>query len=330
MLPEGIKAPSQQWTWVDVPGSKCGNGSQTGFAINPNPGATRLYIYFQGGGACWDQLSCNSLAPTAFNITGFDGNTFKRDLVTQQNIRSFFFRRDTAANVFSKDHYVFIPYCSGDVFSGDSKVTFNNGKTMYFQGHRNVKLFLSKIIPTFPKVKHVVIAGSSAGGFGAALNWWLVQQRFGNGVRVDLIDDSGPPIQPPESRWKPWVNTWKMNFPPSCPDCSKGVDKLLTHYKNTLIKQGRKMAFLTYDRDSIIRTFFDLNNLFGTKYQGRINDLFDEMDTIKGAHYYGLPGSSHTLMILGPENIKNKKQVALTTWIEWMVKGDPAWTSQRP
>jgi hypothetical protein len=45
------------WTWVDVPGTSCGDGSPTGVAMNPGDGPG-LLVFLNGGGACFDYLSC--------------------------------------------------------------------------------------------------------------------------------------------------------------------------------------------------------------------------------------------------------------------------------
>jgi hypothetical protein len=49
------------WTWIDIDGSVCDDGTPTGIAVNPSPSAGPdgdLLIYFVGGGACWDSLTC--------------------------------------------------------------------------------------------------------------------------------------------------------------------------------------------------------------------------------------------------------------------------------
>ena len=65
--------------------------------------------------------------------------------------------------------------------------------------------------PTFKdKVSRVVLTGSSAGGFGAALNYSMVQDAFGN-VPVSILDDSGPPFedqQMPVCMQKRWREAW--------------------------------------------------------------------------------------------------------------------------
>ena len=51
---EPIQAKPNSWQWVPFPGTACADGSPTGLGVNLSPGATRAFIYFEGGGACWD------------------------------------------------------------------------------------------------------------------------------------------------------------------------------------------------------------------------------------------------------------------------------------
>src|ERR1700683_4943900 len=85
-----------------------------------------------------------------------------------------FFDRTAAANPFKDYSYVYVPYCTGDNFAGANVVQYG-GMTAMHVGFRNVSAFLSRIVPTFPAATHVVLAGSSAGGFGAIFNWGQTQ-----------------------------------------------------------------------------------------------------------------------------------------------------------
>ena len=328
-----ISAPARKWTWVDVPESRCGFGKATGFALNPNPGATRLYIYFQGGGGCWKHTgavgNCFSLVPTAVNLGGFTKTTFQIDPITRQNLASFTMNRRTLSNVLRDAQYVFIPYCTGDVFSGTTSVKYPNGRTMYYYGHKNVQAFLDRILPTFPKVKQVILAGSSAGGYGAAINWWYVQRRFGDKVRVDLLSDSAPTIEPKEGRWQEWQKAWKTILPLGCTDCHKGIGNLLEYYSKTLLAKGHRAGILSFDRDSIIRTFFGISDLTGSLFKKRLTGLLDYLDKKKNVKYFVLEGSSHTMLLLAPTLLVNKKGIPLEKWLRWMVTDDPAWQNYR-
>ena len=66
------------WTWVDVPGMGCDDGSATGVAVNPagRGGGGALFIYFMGGGACWDASTCfvlNTAVHGPFGQAQWDG-----------------------------------------------------------------------------------------------------------------------------------------------------------------------------------------------------------------------------------------------------------------
>src|SRR5690349_13236378 len=50
----GITGPDHQWTWIPIAGSKCLDGSQAGFGFRPSSTSKKLYIYLEGGGACFN------------------------------------------------------------------------------------------------------------------------------------------------------------------------------------------------------------------------------------------------------------------------------------
>src|SRR5688572_22279448 len=68
-----------EWTWLDVPGAVCGLGQPTGFAVNVGTG-TDVLMYMEGGGLCWDELSCQVEIPgfaalASYFQRGYDGET---------------------------------------------------------------------------------------------------------------------------------------------------------------------------------------------------------------------------------------------------------------
>ena len=42
------------WSYVEVPGTKCLDGDTAGYGIRVRPGSDKLMIYFEGGGACFN------------------------------------------------------------------------------------------------------------------------------------------------------------------------------------------------------------------------------------------------------------------------------------
>src|SRR3954467_3316011 len=55
---------SQARTWdkVKIPGGKCGNGSDYSIYLSRKD-PKKVAFYFQGGGACWNNLTCNGPLP---------------------------------------------------------------------------------------------------------------------------------------------------------------------------------------------------------------------------------------------------------------------------
>jgi hypothetical protein len=41
--------PEMEWSWLDVPGAVCGNGSGTGIGLNPTSDSDKLVIWLRGG-----------------------------------------------------------------------------------------------------------------------------------------------------------------------------------------------------------------------------------------------------------------------------------------
>jgi len=181
-----INAPDDTWTWVDVPGARCGNGSATGIGVNPHAGATHLLIYLQGGGACFDATSCWGASPTASNMTGYAAADFANDPTKALAL----FQR-TAANPWSDADLVFVPYCTGDIHVGSlmTSLTVNNAPmATYFYGGHNVDADLASLALSYTGLTHIWLSGVSAGGFGSFLNQDFVARSFPM-VPVDVIDD---------------------------------------------------------------------------------------------------------------------------------------------
>src|SRR5271155_2374491 len=163
---------ASEWVWTPVAGAKCRDGSGTGFAVTlASPPSTNLVIYLEGGGACVDTFFCGTLAsPETFGASQF--STWMSDTTGDAN--SGIFNRSDTANPVAGWNFVYIPYCTGDVFVGDrTDVTVPDPDVpvQQFVGYTDVGLDLDRIVPTFPGTTKVLLTGVSAGGFGASANY---------------------------------------------------------------------------------------------------------------------------------------------------------------
>jgi len=184
--------PTETWAWVPFPDARCRDGSSTGIGVNLNPASTKLMIFLAGGGECVDVTSC-SMNPASFGEADFTGLSESN---SDGSVNVGVFDRTNAANPVQQWSYVYVPYCTGDSHSGNNVSTVSGVGPQQFVGYVNVGLYLARIVPTFPNLTQVLIAGVSAGGGGAALNYLRTARAFGS-VPVDLLDDSAPPLEAP-------------------------------------------------------------------------------------------------------------------------------------
>ncbi|PAP76164.1 pectin acetylesterase-family hydrolase [Rubrivirga marina] len=176
-----------EWTFVEVEGSVCRDGSPTGIGVRLQEDSDDLMIYLEGGGACFNGATC-STNPSSFGATDFAG------LVAQAGEAGVF--STSAANPVGDWNVVYVPYCTGDVHAG----SFPNNTllqaagvdgTQQFVGHQNVKRALALLEDGLGTQSRVLLAGSSAGGLGTLFNFDAVAQTFDD-ADLFLVDDSGP------------------------------------------------------------------------------------------------------------------------------------------
>ncbi|MHB8419376.1 MAG: pectin acetylesterase-family hydrolase [Myxococcales bacterium] len=259
---------SESWTWVPIDGAVCRDGSATGIGVNLNPGSTKLMIFLEGGGACFNIVTCAG-NPSTYGATSFQGDFGPGGAEGSAGI----FNRNDPANPVADWSFVYIPYCTGDVHGGDNPDggVDSVAGTQQFVGYHNVALDLARIVPTFPNATEVLLTGVSAGGFGAMLNYDQVAAAFGS-VPVNLLDDSGPPMSSayvPACLQTIFGQTWGFGATlladcgSDCPDATDFALPYLKHIVGT--HPDRAFGLLDSTADQTIRLFygFGLDNCIG-------------------------------------------------------------------
>lgn len=318
-----IDAPDEQWTWVPFDDAFCGNGSTTGIGVSLSKKSSRVLIYLEGGGACWSELTCNTLKTASNFTTGFNENNFK-STVTKE-LGGSFFDRTAADNPFKDYSMVYVPYCTGDIHAGDNTVMYA-GKAAKHSGSKNVAAYLQRVVPTFPNADRVILSGASAGGFGAAFNWWQTQEAFGK-IRVDMLDDSGTPMPAsiPIAAETEWRKQWNLaaTFPPGCTDCAQHLDAILPFYAK--LYPDHRGALMSYTKDSVLPTFFGITqDKFAMGLEEQATTQFDPSPNLR---YFIYTGSGH---VLWSNPSLTTKGVTMREFVTKMVTDDPTWNSVHP
>ena len=174
------------WTWIEVEGSVCRDGSPTGIGVRLQEDADDLVIYLEGGGACFNAETC-AANPSSFGATEFAG-------VAAQAGDAGLFSTTNAENPVADWNMVYVPYCTGDLHGGSfPNNTFLGAEVgpQQFVGHGNVKRALALLDDGLDAPGRVLLAGSSAGGLGTLLNFDATARTFATSD-LTLLDDSGP------------------------------------------------------------------------------------------------------------------------------------------
>jgi hypothetical protein len=323
------EAKPNAWTWIPFADSICGDGSPTGIGVNLGT-SKRLVVYLEGGGACWDKTTCFDLVPLSVQTLKFDETIFNTVRASRTGDS---LDRTLANNPYKDANFVYIPYCTGDIHGGSKDQDYPGGTmTIHHHGRDNIAAFLKRIAPTFKDADRVVLTGSSAGGFGAAVNYWRFKNAFGSSMRIDLVDDSGQPFPVDQIKTYPaWTASWDLGaaFDPGCDGCGADPSKLFPYYLKTY--PDARFALLSYDQDGTISTFFGLD---GPTFASTLATVTStQFDGQPNARVFEVSGTKHTMLInssTGGNLQTTSGTMVLADFLNAMNSDSATWASQKP
>jgi hypothetical protein len=213
-------------------------------------GSRNTLVYFEGGGACWDNFTCS------FPIgTGLPYQFFLPQVPpgTDPALMDGVFR-DDAANPVKDWNAVYIPYCSGDIHIGStSRQYFNAGNPLlgglpsFSLQHRGFDNFMSVLAwmkDSGAQPQQILVTGSSAGGYGATANFPWIAETF-KSARVSLLADASQGVTTPafdaglpgRNSWNPQLAPWVFGPPPSTVRSGELISRLAAAYPQSKIAQ---------------------------------------------------------------------------------------------
>lgn len=305
------------WVWVDVPGMHCGNGTPSGVGINRSTLSSDVFVYYQGGGACWDATTC-FVAKTAVHVEDtYDAARFAAEYGNPVIDRS------NPANQLARATAIVVPYCTGDLHAGTRMATYDVGGTpraLHHVGGTNTEALVAALRGTFGDVDTLFIAGTSAGGYGATFNFHHFTDAWPD-AGAHLLQDSSPFV-PVRANYALMQSAWALQFPPDCTDCATTfpavVDAVAARHPDS------RIGLLHFDNDEVIRFFFG----YGA------DSLVPATTALLAAQYshpntaaFVAAGTDHTMLGRPGQTVNG---VTLLAWVQQWVSGDPAWTTVRP
>ncbi|KAL4483962.1 hypothetical protein ABPG72_013968 [Tetrahymena utriculariae] len=177
----------------DYQNARCLDGTSSGFYFREGQGEGRnnFMIHLQGGAWCQGSNeeeiidSCLQRSKTSLGSSSFWPQNMTNSANLDQSI--------TNNPAFYNWNVIFVYYCDGFAYQGNSQKQLNSNTTLYFRGKENmISLFdyLQKNMD-IKNANRIVLSGSSAGGIGAT-NWsQYLRSLMPQKVLVQLISDSG-------------------------------------------------------------------------------------------------------------------------------------------
>ena len=184
-----------------------------------------LVVYFEGGGACWDNFSCtfpiDPRLPPQVPQLYMPAVPANSSPATYDGI----FNARHPANPVRDWSFVYIPYCTGDVHNGSADRSYYNvGHPVFTQlpgefrihhgGFDNFMVVLDWIRKNADKPEQILVAGSSAGGYGASTSFPWVQKAFPKAKMAVLADAAQGVLSPAFDAALPGRNSWNPQLAP--------------------------------------------------------------------------------------------------------------------
>jgi hypothetical protein len=331
-LGEAITADERTWTFVPFADAFCSDGSTTGIGVNIVPGATRVVIYLEGGGACFDEVSCLG-PPSRFGASDFAANA--------PGLGRGLFDRDDTTNPLRGDSFVYVPYCTGDVHGGTTEDGFERRTQV---GYHNVTAYLKRIVPTFSGVTEVLLTGRSAGGLGTIVNFEQVQRAF-DCVPVHAFDDGGALLG--DDYLRPCLQSmvrgyWGLDaiIPTECTQCTCSDGGGLVNVLPYLARRfpDSRFGLATSMEDATFRTFYGYgysrfcNVPIGMPAEDFTAGLVELRALLEGDENFKtfyVPGDAHTFSYLTLSST-TAGSTTLATWLTQLVSADAAWDHAGP
>ncbi|MEM1229389.1 MAG: pectin acetylesterase-family hydrolase, partial [Pseudomonadota bacterium] len=310
-LSREFKRLGRGWQRIEPAGdTACSDGSPFAFFVRRGE-PEKLLFYLQGGGACWNNATCDPLLQPTYSQRAPE--TFPENYDGIFNYR----RSD---NPFADHTVVFVPYCSADVHIGDATVRYERSagaldkirektgsddpiETSYAIEHRGFANVGAALDWTFANVtapRSILVTGSSAGSIPSPYYALRIARHYDNARIVQLGDAAGG-YRRSEQTGNPntvWNTVPRLQQDPAY---TALTDDNFTYEQLYIMAAAAapNVAFAAYDaaEDDVQKRFLALSGVEMPSLKGAIdanqNDIRAAVDEFVS---YIAGGDSHTIL----------------------------------
>lgn len=201
---------ARAWTPIAPAGAtRCLDGSAYTFFHRAGAAGApkRLVVEFEGGGACWDVLTCTVGTYTNAEV---DVTHKLRELNKAEGVHS----STDVRNPFKDWDHVFVPYCTADAHGGNHSKDYGI-KIVHHVGRVNALAALDYAFKAVAAPTLTATIGCSAGSLGAVINAPYVMSQYPS-VRSFTFHDSYVGVLS-RYQFSEAVKNWHLQFSPSIP-----------------------------------------------------------------------------------------------------------------
>lgn len=329
--------PVGEWSQIDAPDGICLYGADYSFFVHPPEQATnKLMVYFQGGGACWDGLSCGTVGGFAsqYDVTSDELDWYQNG----------YFNFENPDNPVADYNIVFVPYCTGDVHTGDNVMTFDvpleaesdlETVTANFKGHHNAQIVLDWVYENFLEPEQVFISGCSAGGYGAVSQTSFIMEHYQDIPAVMLADSSHGVLPTAWEGFESWGTLENL------PDFIVDLAEVSAEDYDTTYHVREMSAYFSDNQFAEFNSFLDpvqigfYGALLGydlsfendiievaTEWSGRLARNLSSLSRIDNFSHYMAGGSQHCLVIYDLFYEYEVRGVVFSDWVDALLDGN--------
>lgn len=299
-----------------------------------------LVIFFQGGGACWDFMNC-ILFPTYTQYEQEVLPMFSGDMEGYG-----IFDQTRKNNPFKDWGFVYIPYCTGDLFWGANDATYGNATygtyTIKHRGFVNFQSVLKYLEDNTNYPGRIFVTGSSAGSYGATMAYPYIKESF-RWSNVYLLGDAGNGVL---GGTFPSVGiyNWNVQMPDWIFPEGYNPDITMPEVYTAIAAQYPWSRFAQYTTAFDGTQIYFLNVMININDPAQWNDvspslilgwhytMLDYAYTTSAAspnyRYYIATGTDHTIMMSSKFYTETSGGISFVDWVNRMIYTPHKWDNQ--
>ncbi|MFO7560397.1 MAG: pectin acetylesterase-family hydrolase [Desulfobacterales bacterium] len=294
-----------------------------------------LVVFFQGGGACWDVMNC-VFAPTYTQYQKEELAMFTDDMAGRG-----IFDQTRKDNPFKDWGFVYIPYCTGDLFWGAKDANYY-GYEIQHRGFVNFQAVLQYLKENTNYPGNIFVTGSSAGSYGATMCFPYIKQSF-PWSNVHLLGDAGNGITGGNFTTG-GITNWNIQIPdwifPDGYTPEMTIEQVYTDIAAAYPWSRIAQYTTAYDWN---QTFFyyvmlNINNpatwetgwpAVWCDWHGQMLDYaYNTAAAAPNYRYYIAAGIDHTIMMSPKFYTEESGGTSYAAWVDSMIKTPNKWNNQ--